>query len=306
MTAISIKKLKKTYKSSTKIIKEALSGIDLEVEQGEFIALLGPNGAGKSTLINILAGLVNITSGSASIYGFDVEKQARQAKQVLGIVPQELLLDPFFTVRQVLENTAGYYGIKKKDRKTDEIINILGLKDKENFNPRKLSGGMNRRLLVAKAMVHCPKLLILDEPTAGVDVELRNQLWEYITKLNKQGTTILLTTHYLQEAEELCDRIAVINHGKIIVDDSKKSIMKIIDLKKIIVTFSQILTNVPQGLEKFRTIINSYGQLEVEYASSDKVQEIIYAISKSNIEIKDIATKESSLEDVFKYLTKTS
>ncbi len=224
--AIEINNLSKTYqKTSKSSAKQALGSINLKIKKGSFFGLLGPNGAGKSTIINILAGLVNKTSGEVRICGIDIDKNQQKSKFKIGIVPQELIIDPFFNVRETLEIYAGYYGIKKSQRRTDEIIEALGLKDKAKSAPRSLSGGMRRRLLVAKALVHSPEILVLDEPTAGVDVELRNQLWNYVKNLNQQGTTILLTTHYLEEAEELCDEIAIINHGSVIACDKKSNLM---------------------------------------------------------------------------------
>lgn len=221
--AIEISNLSKIYQKSQKsAAKEALKSVNLKIKKGSFFGLLGPNGAGKSTIINILAGLVNKTAGEVKISGIDIDENPQKAKFKIGIVPQELVIDPFFTVRETLEIYAGYYGLKKSERRTDEIIAALGLKDKANAKPRSLSGGMRRRLLVAKALVHNPEILVLDEPTAGVDVELRNQLWNYVKNLNEQGTTILLTTHYLEEAEQLCDEIAIINHGRVIKHDKKK------------------------------------------------------------------------------------
>ncbi len=216
--AIEIIDLKKTYQKSPRSpAKEALKDINLQIKKGSIFGLLGSNGAGKSTIINIMAGLVNKTSGTVKIGGFDLDSNPQEAKFKIGIVPQELVIDPFFNVYETLEIYAGYYGIRPENRKTDEIIEALGLKDKAKATPRSLSGGMRRRLLVAKALVHSPEVLVLDEPTAGVDVELRTQLWNYVKKLNEQGTTIVLTTHYLEEAEELCDEIAIINHGKVVV-----------------------------------------------------------------------------------------
>lgn len=223
--AISIKGLTKIYKGKN-FSKLALEKLDLDIKRGEFFALLGPNGAGKSTIINILAGLVVPSAGTAEICGYDILKESKQAKHSIGIVPQELVMDPFFTVYKMLELYAGYYGIPKSKRKTDEILHALGLSDKANVTPRGLSGGMRRRLLIAKALVHSPPVLILDEPTAGVDIELRTQLWEYVTQLHKQGTTIILTTHYLEEAELLCNRIAIMNQGKLVTMAPKNELLQ--------------------------------------------------------------------------------
>ena len=215
--AVTLQGLGKTYKASGKTgAKVALKNVDLEIPRGHLFGLLGPNGAGKSTLINILAGLVNKTEGRAEIWGYDIDRDARQSRAAIGVVPQELNIDPFFTPYELLELQAGLYGVPPKERKTDEILSILGLSDKAKAYTRTLSGGMRRRLMVAKAMVHSPPILVLDEPTAGVDIELRQQLWERVRQLNRAGTTVLLTTHYLEEAEELCDEIAIINHGSVI------------------------------------------------------------------------------------------
>ncbi len=304
MSAISIKNLQKIYKTADGKGKLALDHIDLDVPRGSFFGLLGPNGAGKSTLINIMAGLVVKTVGRLSICGYDIDTDTRAARYAIGIVPQELVLDPFFTPRQVLENTAGYYGVRKKKRRTDEIIEAVGLAEKANAPARSLSGGMRRRLLVAKALVHSPDVLVLDEPTAGVDVQLREQLWEYVLKLNKEGTTILLTTHYLEEAEELCDRIAVINHGKVIANDEKRNLMQTIDQKCIVVTPSDPINTIPEQLNIWQALLNEHGQLEVTYQSNkDSVADILAAICDAKIVIKDISIKEADLEDVFKHLT---
>jgi len=303
--AIKITDLFKEYQTK-RGSKVALDHINLEVPEGSFFGLLGPNGAGKSTLINIIAGLVNKTSGNAEICGYDIVAQAKQAKSSIGIVPQELVLDPFFPPYEALEYMAGFYGIPKNKRRTMEIIEAMGLTDKAHAPSRSLSGGMRRRLLIAKALVHSPKVLVLDEPTAGVDVELRQQLWEYVKRLNKEfGTTILLTTHYLEEAENLCDRIAVINHGKIISNDSKKNIMKVIDRKKLIVVPSQALKEIPKGLEKLNTGIAEDGSLEISYRSTEtSIADILRSLTKAKIEIRDLSTEEPDLEEVFRHLTK--
>lgn len=305
MAAIALKNVHKTYINKKGIEKIALKNINLEVKSGSFFGLLGPNGAGKSTLINILAGLVIKTKGEVTVAGYDIDKQDRQVRSVIGVVPQELVLDPFFTPYQVLENTAGYYGLRKKDRRTNEIIEAVGLGDKANSPARSLSGGMRRRLLVAKALVHAPRILVLDEPTAGVDVDLREQLWDYVKQLNRAGTTILLTTHYLEEAQQLCDQIAVINHGSIIANDSTKNLMQLIDRKKLIVTPTEAIKAVPALLQKWDTKINDDGHIEIGYKSKDtSVQEILLAMYNAEISIRDISTQEADLEDVFKYLTK--
>lgn len=303
--AIKVNNLFKEYKSK-RGRKVALDHINLEVPEGSFFGLLGPNGAGKSTLINIMAGLVNKTSGDVAICGFDNVKASKQARRNIGIVPQELVLDPFFPPYEALENTAGFYGVPKEKRRTMEIIEAMGLKDKAHAPSRSLSGGMRRRLLIAKALVHSPKVLVLDEPTAGVDVELRQQLWAYVRKLNKEhGTTVLLTTHYLEEAETLCDRIAVINHGKIISNDSKANLLRVIDRKKLTVTVGGALKEMPQGLERLDSKITEEGKIEVNYRQNEtNISEILQALTAAKVEIKDLQTEEPDLEEVFRHLTK--
>lgn len=304
--AIEISGLKKTYKKSKKSAEKiALKSIDLQIKKGSFFGLLGPNGAGKSTIINVLAGLVNKTSGVVKIGGIDIDKNLQETKFKIGIVPQELVLDPFFNVRETLEIYAGYYGIRKADRRTDEIIEALGLKDKATATPRSLSGGMRRRLLVAKALVHNPEILVLDEPTAGVDVELRNQLWEYVKKLNKAGTTILLTTHYLEEAEELCDEIAVINHGEVIAHDRKENLMKLLSNKELIITAVADVTNIEflEKLPQLRSKLIARDKISITYDPEKiEVEKILQTISDNKIQIRDISTKQPDLEEIFKHL----
>jgi ABC-2 type transport system ATP-binding protein len=306
MTKLAIKaeSLYKVYKTKSGQEKVALDGIDLEIPEGSFFGLLGPNGAGKSTFINIMAGLVNKTSGSVSICGHDIITDYKAARSSIGVVPQELVLDPFFPPFEALENHAGYYGIPKNKRRTMEVIAAVGLTDKAFAPARSLSGGMKRRLLIAKALVHSPKVLVLDEPTAGVDVELRTQLWDYVKKLNKQGTTILLTTHYLEEAQELCDNIAVINHGKIIANDTKKNVMKTIDRKKLTITATQAVTTIPAELEKYSAAIVD-GNIEFNYRTSEvSIDEILKDFAKTTLSIRDLSTEEADLEEVFRHLTK--
>lgn len=309
--AVEINKLCKTYNSSNNSgQKIALDNVDLKIEKGSFFGLLGPNGAGKSTIINILSGLVNKTSGDAKIFGLDIVEKKQEAKYQIGIVPQEILFDPFFTVFETLEIYAGYYGVKKQDRRTMEIINALGLKDKANSKPRSLSGGMKRRMLVAKALVHNPKILVLDEPTAGVDVELRNQLWEYVKKLNKeQGTTILLTTHYLEEAEELCDEIAVINHGKVIANDKKENLMKILSRKELIIIANDLDKDIDKLVKIEDAIISRLADNKISITYDPEkiaVEKILKKLSSYDIQINDILTKQPDLEEVFKFLVKSS
>jgi ABC-2 type transport system ATP-binding protein len=305
--AIEIKNLSKTYqKTSKSSAKEALKSINLEVKKGSFFGLLGPNGAGKSTIINILAGLVNKTSGQVKIAGIDIDQNQQLAKFKIGIVPQELVIDPFFNVRETLEIYAGYYGIRKADRRTDEIILALGLKDKSKSKPRSLSGGMRRRLLVAKALVHNPEVLVLDEPTAGVDVELRNQLWEYVKNLNKSGTTILLTTHYLEEAEELCDEIAIINHGQVIAHDRKENLMQLMNSKELIINCDNP-EKVSELLVDFNTKFLAKDKISITYDPAKiSVDKIFATLSSNQIQIKDISTNQPDLEEVFKHLVKSN
>lgn len=304
--AIEVKALCKTYRASKKQgAKAALTSVNLTIPRGSFYGLLGPNGAGKSTLINILAGLTVKTSGSAKICGYNIDTDRRAASKSIGVVPQELVLDPFFTVREALEFHAGYYGIPKKQRRTQEIIDALGLADKASAAPRSLSGGMKRRLLIGKALVHAPEVLVLDEPTAGVDVELRMQLWDYVKELNKQGTTILLTTHYLEEAESLCDHIAVINHGEVIADDTKASLLTLLDQKQLVVQFNERMWEVPKELEELDTSITEDGALVVRYqAKHMPFDRILKLLTNTKLTICDISTEEPDLEDIFRHLIK--
>jgi ABC-2 type transport system ATP-binding protein len=304
--AIEVKKLHKTYDGGKKgQPKIALKGIDLTVPRGAFFGLLGPNGAGKSTLINIAAGLVLKTSGSVSICGYDTVTDMRMARSSLGVVPQELVLDTFFTVREALEIQAGYYGVPAAKRQTNQIIEALGLGDKADVNSRRLSGGMRRRLLVAKALVHSPAVLILDEPTAGVDVELRTQLWDYVKGLNKSGTTVLLTTHYLEEAEELCDTIAVINHGEVVACDKKTTLVRSFDSKQLVLTLTAPINEIPAPLQKFSAVIDAESKLVVSYKPSrDSIQDVLDAVRGSGLAIRDLTTREADLEDIFLHLTR--
>lgn len=304
MYAIEIEDLNKTYtQGKNSNPKVALKNITLNIPEGAFFGLLGPNGAGKSTLINILAGLVIKTSGSAKIYGYDIDKDNLKARNSIGVVPQELVLDPFFTVRETLNFYGGYYGIHNTKRKTEEIISVLGLEDKADVQPRSLSGGMRRRLLVAKALVHSPKVLILDEPTAGVDIELRRQLWNYVKEQNRQGTTIVLTTHYLEEAEELCDHIAIINRGNIIASDRKNNLMHLLDYKRIIIKFAEELKEIPSAVSEFNSEIDIEGNLIINYKYNEiSFDEILQSLIKINNKIIDIKTHEANLEDIFSYL----
>jgi len=303
--AVEIRNLSKTYKAQGKSGEmQALSGLDLDIPRGSFFGLLGPNGAGKSTLINILAGLVLKSSGDVRIWDHDITTVTRAAKRAIGIVPQELNIDPYFTPREALEVQAGLYGVPKSQRRTEEILDAVGLMDKADSYARRLSGGMRRRLLVAKALVHTPPVLVLDEPTAGVDVELRRQLWAYVRKLNEDGVTILLTTHYLEEAEELCDRIAIINRGTLIACDETKNLMGKLDSKRVTVMLTEDLVEVPDNPKPFNVTLKDQRELEFTYQPSVvKSSDIITAVQNAGLKFAEIATKEPELEDIFVQLT---
>lgn len=302
-SAIKIRGLKKTYRDKSGTDKIALKGIDLDVPRGSFFGLLGPNGAGKSTLINIMAGLVIKGEGTVEICGNDIDTANRAAKLSIGVVPQELVLDTFFTVRQALEITAGYYGIPKSKRRTQEIIDAMGLADKADIHARRLSGGMRRRLLIGKALVHSPDVLILDEPTAGVDVELRRMLWDYVRQLNAQGTTILLTTHYLEEAEELCNEIAIINHGEVIARDKTQNLMQGVDSKELSLSFCEPIAHVPATLADLQASVKD-GKLVLSYKPSEAhMDDIITRVREAGLSIRDISTHEVDLEDLFVQMT---
>ncbi|MGD1879079.1 MAG: ABC transporter ATP-binding protein [Kiloniellaceae bacterium] len=304
--AVSVRGLTKTYKASGKTAaKTALKGVDLDIPRGCLFGLLGPNGAGKSTLINILAGLVNKTSGSATIWGYDTDSQPRQSRAAIGVVPQELNIDPFFTPRELLELQAGLYGVPPAERISDKILAAMGLADKAEAYARTLSGGMRRRLMVAKAMVHQPPVLVLDEPTAGVDIELRQQLWANVRELNRAGTTVLLTTHYLEEAEELCDRIAIINHGKVIACDDTDKLLARLDNKALTLVFDRDLDGVPDSLAGFEPETTGPRRLQFRYhVSESPVQQILEAVCAAGLSVVDMSTEETDLEDIFLQLTR--
>lgn len=306
--AIEIKDLKKTYKSSGKSPeKTALHGVDLNIPRGSIYGLLGPNGAGKSTLINIMAGLVMKTSGTVKIWDRDMDEQPENAKAAIGIVPQEINFDPFFSPQRILDIQAGLYGVPANERHSLELLDLVGLKDKANAYTRSLSGGMKRRLLLAKALVHMPPILVLDEPTAGVDVELRQMLWERVKMLNARGMTILLTTHYLEEAQELCDKIAIINHGRIIVDEDKKTVMRRVDAKEIRITVDRDIDAVPPTLSNFQTDISEGRMIRVKYSSKQvNAGQILSAVQGAGLGVIDVSTTEADLEDVFLQLTKAA
>jgi ABC-2 type transport system ATP-binding protein len=303
--ALEIKNVGKTYKLQDGNSLKALDDITFNVKQGEIFGLLGPNGAGKSTLINILGGTVIKSNGLVNVWGFDLDLNPRQVRASIGIVPQEVNVDPFFTPKKLLDIQAGMYGVAKKDRITDKILELTSLTDKADSYMRSLSGGMRRRLLLAKAMVHQPPILILDEPTAGVDVDLRQKLLENVKELNKQGVTIILTTHYLQEAEELCDRIAIINHGKIVALDKTENLLSEIHLKKIkfkVKNFKNIGDILDDHL-KIEYLKNN--QISIKYDKTiTNIEDIIFKIKEKGLEIEDIMTEDADLEDVFIKLTK--
>lgn len=303
--AVEVENLHKIYRGGKKSQeKHALKGLSLTVPKGAFFGLLGPNGAGKSTLINIMAGLVNKTSGAVRICGHDIERDMRSARLSLGVVPQELVLDTFFTVREALDIHAGYYGVAASQRRTNEIIEAMGLADKADVSSRRLSGGMRRRLLVAKALVHNPSVLILDEPTAGVDVELRTQLWDYVRALNRKGTTVLLTTHYLQEAEELCDEIAIIDHGEMIACDHKQNLMRRFDSKYLWITPASPVAVLPAALTALGGELAADGRMMFHLSQQGQaVQQVLNGVQAAGIGVADISTEQADLEDVFRALT---
>ena len=303
--AISVRDLNKIYGVGSKNEKVALNNISLQVKKGSIFGLLGPNGAGKSTFINILADLVRKTSGHIDIFGMSHHENLKDVKKLMGIVPQELNIDPFFTPYELLEIQAGLFGVPKKNRRTNEILKLLALEDKSHAYARTLSGGMRRRLLIAKAMVHDPEILILDEPTAGVDVELRANLWANINKLNKEGKTIIITTHYLHEAEELCNEIAIIDNGNLITKDTTSNIKSLIDRKQIIISLDSKNFNLDpiMGLD-VECEINS-DNLIINYKPSEiSFNKILDALQLSNIQVKDLTINETKLEDVFLKLIK--
>ncbi|ANC86557.1 ABC transporter ATP-binding protein [Sphingomonas melonis] len=300
--AIRIQNLCKTYQGG----KRALDGVSFDVPRGQIFGLLGPNGAGKSTLINILAGLVNKTEGSAEIWGFDIDAHPRNAKASIGIVNQEILFDPFFTPIETLEIQAGLYGVPKSQRRSLDLLRAVHLEDKANAYARTLSGGMKRRLMVAKAMVHSPPVLVLDEPTAGVDIQLRQQLWAYVRELNAAGVTVVLTTHYLEEAEELCDRIAIINHGRLIANEPTRDLVGKAQEKVVAVTVDRDVATPPQNACFAKIVLKGSRTLEITYAK-DRVNagDVLAAVQNDGFGIVDVTTKEPDLEDVFLSLTRT-
>lgn len=303
--AIRIEGLTKTYAATRRTPpKQALAGIDLAIPEGSIYGLLGPNGAGKSTLINILAGLVLKTSGRVTIWGFDQDVNPRQSRAAIGVMPQELNLDPFFTPRASLEVQAGLYGVPKSARRTDEILRMIGLADKAEAYARSLSGGMRRRLLLGKAIVHSPQVLVLDEPTAGVDIELRQMLWENVRALNARGVTIILTTHYLEEAEAMCDRIAIIDRGHLIAEEATADLVARIDTKTLIVTPEVPVAVLPALPEGVTGELRRDGRLALAYRRGETAAgAVLDAVRAGGIGIRDLSTEEADLEDVFVALT---
>jgi ABC-2 type transport system ATP-binding protein len=304
--AIEIRGLRKVYSGGKgQPRKEALKGIDLDIPRGSVFGLLGPNGAGKSTMINILAGLVVKSEGQVRIWGFDQDVNPRQSRASIGVMPQELNLDPFFTPRGALEVQAGLYGVPKSQRRSDEILRLVGLEDKAEAYARTLSGGMRRRLLLGKALVHHPHILVLDEPTAGVDIELRQMLWDNVRRLNEQGMTIILTTHYLEEAEEMCDEIAIINQGELVARDSTANLLGRIDAKTMVIlpeTAPEALPKAP-GIE---VTTRADGSIALSYhAQETSADAVLSAVHAAGIRIRDVKTEQADLEDVFLELTRS-
>jgi ABC-2 type transport system ATP-binding protein len=301
--AIQIANLRKTYAGG----KEALKGISLDIPRGQIFGLLGPNGAGKSTIINILSGMVMKTGGTASIWGFDIDAHPRNAKNSIGVVPQEIVFDPFFTPFETLELVAGLYGVPKAKRRSMELLRAVRLEDKADAYARTLSGGMKRRLLVAKAMVHSPPILILDEPTAGVDVELRQQLWAYVRELHAKGITIVLTTHYLEEAEELCDRIAIINHGELIANKPTRELVNMAQEKVVEVTVDRDVATPPQSPVFQKVELQGDRVLTITYSKTHtNAGEVLGAVQAAGYGIADVSTREADLEQVFLNLTRAA
>ena len=304
--AIEIIGLRKTYSGGRgNAPKEALKGIHLDVPVGEIFGLLGPNGAGKSTTINILAGLTVKTAGSVRIWGFDQDRNPRQSRAAIGVVPQELNIDPFFTPRATLDLQAGLYGVPRAQRRTEDVLSRVGLLDKADSYARLLSGGMKRRLLIAKALVHSPAVLVLDEPTAGVDIELRQMLWAYVRELNASGTTIILTTHYLEEAEEMCGRIAIIDQGEVIANAPTPELVGRLDAKALVITPEVAVADLPPMPEGVETELRADGALVFSYHRNRiRADAILDAVRSAGISIRDVATEEPDLEDVFVSLTR--
>ena len=304
--ALKVEKLTKIYSDKSSKEIKALNNLNLEVKEGEIFGLLGPNGAGKTTFLNILAGTVIKNSGSVEVWGYDLDKNPRQVRSSIGIVPQEVNLDAFFSPYKLLELQAGLYGIPKKDRITDTILKLVSLEKQANSYARSLSGGMKRRLLIAKAMVHRPPILVLDEPTAGIDVQLRQNLWNNVKTLNKQGVTIILTTHVMYEAQEMCNRIAILNKGNLITLDTTDNLLNSIKTKKIIFKVNKINTINLENLNGIKFSYNTNNEIAISYEKKKhKIDEIISKVKNAGMEIHDISTNEGNLEDIFIDLTKS-
>ena len=304
-SALKVEKLTKIYSMKSSNEVKALNNLNLEVKEGEIFGLLGPNGAGKTTFLNILAGTVIKNSGSVNVWGFDLDKNPREVRASIGIVPQEVNLDAFFSPKALLELQAGLYGIPKKDRITDTILKLVSLEKQANSYARSLSGGMKRRLLIAKAMVHRPPILVLDEPTAGVDVELRHNLWNNVRALNRRGVTIILTTHAIYEAQEMCNRIAILNKGNLVTLDTTDNLLDSIKTKKIIFKVKKIIEIIPKDLNGIKFSYRPNNEVTALYErKKHKIEEIISKVKNMGMEIYDISTDEGDLEDVFIHLTK--
>ena len=302
---LSVKNLKKIFANNQTKDTIAINDLNLDVKQGEIFGLLGPNGAGKTTFINILAGTVMKTSGTVNVWGFDLDKNPRQVRASVGIVPQEVNLDPFFSPKKLLELQAGLYGIKEKDRITSTILKLVSLEDQANSYARSLSGGMKRRLLMAKALVHQPPIIFLDEPTAGVDVELRQNLWKNVKMLNDEGVTIILTTHYLEEEEKMCDRIAILNKGNMVALDSTKNLLDKIQTKKVTIKTNKKVEIKDEDLKSLKILSKLENEICVSYEKSKiNIEELMNLVKKNNVQIKDISTDDGDLEDVFLRLIK--
>ncbi len=303
--AIEVRGLRKTYAATGgQPPKEALKGIDLDIPAGSIFGLLGPNGAGKSTFINILAGLVVKTAGTVRIWGFDQDVNPRQSRAAIGVVPQELNIDPFFCPEDALEVQAGLYAVPKRERRTAEILRRVGLADKARAYARTLSGGMRRRLLVAKALVHDPAVLVLDEPTAGVDIELRQMLWAYVRELNAAGTTVILTTHYLEEAEAMCDRIAIVNHGEVVACEPTEALLARLDAKTLVLRLDRELDRAPELGADVESVLRPADTLRLTYSRrAVSAPDLVARVQGEGLSVLDISTEEPDLEDVFLALT---
>jgi len=303
---LSFRNLNKIYTRNNSNSVKALNNLNLDVNEGEILGLLGPNGAGKTTFINILGGTVIKTSGEVNVQGYDLDKNPRQVRASIGIVPQEVNLDPFFSPRKLLELQAGLYGIKKNERITETILKLVSLNSQADSYARSLSGGMKRRLLMAKALVHQPPIIILDEPTAGVDVDLRKNLWKNVRSLNDLGVTVILTTHYLEEAEKMCDRIGILNKGNLVALDTTKNLLNRIQTKRVIFKINKKVEIKDETLKSLKIIRNTADELYVSYEKNKiKIEEIINFIKTKNVEINDVITYDADLEDVFLHLTKS-